>query len=80
MLWLALRSDGETGPLGAQPLPRVLELAASIAAHFPNFDHPGGPAGQDSPCPVSLGEIVGLEAFREADRPGHAALEQYRVA
>jgi hypothetical protein len=27
---------------------------------------------------VSLGALVGLEAFREADRPAHAALEQYR--
>jgi hypothetical protein len=32
---------GETGPLGAQPLPRVLELAASKAADFPAFGHPG---------------------------------------
>ena len=39
--WLgALR--GETGPLGAQPLPRALELAASNVAHFPAFDHLGG--------------------------------------
>ena len=28
---------GETGPLGAEPLPRVLERAASTAAHFPAF-------------------------------------------
>ena len=34
--------------------------------------------GKSSPCPVSLGALVGLEAFREADRPAHAALEQYR--
>ena len=32
---------GESGPLGAQPLPRVLERAASEAAHFPAFDHVG---------------------------------------
>ena len=32
---------GETGPLGAQPLPRVLELAASKAAHFTAFEYPG---------------------------------------
>ena len=32
---------GEAGPLRAQPLPRVLELAASKAANFPAFDHPG---------------------------------------
>eukprot|EP00964_Phaeocystis_antarctica_P065929 scaffold39831_cov58-Phaeocystis_antarctica.AAC.2 len=29
------------GPLGSQPLPRVLELAASEAADFPAFDHAG---------------------------------------
>eukprot|EP00964_Phaeocystis_antarctica_P048841 scaffold28287_cov24-Phaeocystis_antarctica.AAC.1 len=31
--------EKEAGPLGAQPLPRVLEPAASKAAHFPAFDH-----------------------------------------
>ena len=31
-LWAARHSQGETGPLGAQPLPRVLDLAASKAA------------------------------------------------
>ena len=39
---LAQHSQGEASPLGAQALPRVLELAASKAAHFPAFDHPGG--------------------------------------
>eukprot|EP00964_Phaeocystis_antarctica_P087983 scaffold55950_cov69-Phaeocystis_antarctica.AAC.1 len=29
-------------PLGVQPPPRVLELAASKVAHFTAFDHPGG--------------------------------------
>jgi hypothetical protein len=33
-LWAAWHSQGEAGPLGAQPLPRVLERAASKAAHF----------------------------------------------
>ena len=28
------------GPLGTQPLPRVLERAGSNAAHFFAFDHP----------------------------------------
>ena len=32
--WLGAPT-GETGPLGAQPLPRVLELAASEPADFP---------------------------------------------
>jgi hypothetical protein len=32
--WLACTlPGGDTGPLGSQPLPRVLELAASKAAH-----------------------------------------------
>ena len=34
-------SQGEPGPLGAQPMPRVLELAASKAADSTAFDHPG---------------------------------------
>ena len=38
-LWAARYSQEEVGPLGAQPLPRVLELAASQAAYFTAFDH-----------------------------------------
>ena len=38
--WLSA-PRGEAGPLGAQPPPRVLELAASKAAHFTAFDHVG---------------------------------------
>ena len=34
-LWAARHSQGEANTLSAQPLPRVLELAASKAAHFP---------------------------------------------
>lgn len=37
----------------------------------------GGAAGRTSPCPVRLGEFVGLEALREADRPRHATIEGY---
>ena len=33
-LWAARHSQEEANPLGAQPLPRVLELAASKAADF----------------------------------------------
>ena len=40
-LWPARRSQGEAQPLGVSPLPRVLERAASKAADFPAFDHPG---------------------------------------
>ena len=40
-LWAARHSQEEASPLGAQPLPRVLELAASEAAHFTAFDRPG---------------------------------------
>ena len=39
----------------------------------------GGSAGGSSPCPVKLGEIVSVEALREADRPRHAAVEQCQV-
>ena len=34
-------SQEEAGPLGAQPLPRVLERSASKAAHLTAFEHPG---------------------------------------
>jgi hypothetical protein len=40
-LWAARPFQEEAGPLGAQPLPRVLELATSRAAHFPASDHSG---------------------------------------
>ena len=40
-LWLARRSQKEAVPLDAQPVPRVLELAASKAADFTAFDHVG---------------------------------------
>ena len=38
---LRLLTGLPASPLGTQPLPRVLELAASNAAHFFAFDHPG---------------------------------------
>ena len=41
-LWAARHSQEEAGPLGAQPLPRVLERAASKAADGTAFDHAGG--------------------------------------
>ena len=40
-LWAARHSREEAGPLSAQPLPRVLELAASKAANSTAVDHPG---------------------------------------
>ena len=40
-LYGALYSQEEADPLGAQHLPRVLELAASKAAYFPAFDRAG---------------------------------------
>ena len=40
-LWVAQHSQREVVPLGSQPLPRVLELAASNAADFTAFEHPG---------------------------------------
>ena len=41
-LCAARHSQEEAGPLGAQPLPRVLELAASKVAEVTAFDHSGG--------------------------------------
>ena len=40
-LWAARHFQEEAKPLGAQPLPRVLELAASGAADFTASDHSG---------------------------------------
>ena len=47
-LWAVRNSQREAGPLGAQPLPWVLEPAASQAAYFPAFDHPGAPLPEES--------------------------------
>eukprot|EP00964_Phaeocystis_antarctica_P137305 scaffold101818_cov45-Phaeocystis_antarctica.AAC.1 len=44
-LWAARHSQGEAGPLGTQPLPRVLEPAASKAADFTAFDRTGAEQG-----------------------------------
>ena len=40
-LWTARHTDAQAGPLGAQPLPWVLEPAASKAADFTAFEHAG---------------------------------------
>ena len=40
-----VHSQEETGPLGTQPLPRVLERAASKAADSNAFHHPGPGSG-----------------------------------
>ena len=37
----SIHSQKEASPLGGQPPPRVLERAASKAAHLTAFDHPG---------------------------------------
>ena len=42
-LWAARHSQEEAGPLGARPLPSVLEPAASEAAQLTAFDHVGSP-------------------------------------
>eukprot|EP00964_Phaeocystis_antarctica_P049545 scaffold28735_cov63-Phaeocystis_antarctica.AAC.2 len=46
-LWAARHSREAAGPLGAQPLPRVLERAASKAADLTAFDPSGGEPTQD---------------------------------
>ena len=45
-LWAAWHSQGEAWSLGSQPLPRVLELAASTAADITALDHVGGAHGR----------------------------------
>ena len=54
-LWAARHSQEEAGPPGAQPLPWVLELAASKSAHFPAFDHSGVAASR----PAARGPLRG---------------------
>ena len=46
-LWAARHSQEEAGPLSAQPLPRLLEPAASKAADFTAFAHSG--TGRSTP-------------------------------
>ena len=47
-LWAARHSQGEAGPLGAQPLPRVLALAASTVTDSTAFD------AQQPSCPLGV--------------------------
>ena len=47
-LWAARHSQEDAGPLSVQPLPRVLEPAASKDANFTAFDYPGGARGRDA--------------------------------
>ena len=54
-LWAARRSREEAGPLDAQPLPRVLELTASKAAHFAAFDHSGTGDSRGAACGAGRG-------------------------
>ena len=52
----AQHSQQEAGPLGAQSLPRALELAASTAADSAGSDHPGkgkGAAGMEMALTMS---------------------------
>ena len=55
---------GEVGPRGAQPRPRVLELAPSEAAHFPASDHSGKPTVGALSRPFGAGgpDMAGLLA------------------
>ena len=54
---LRLLTGLPAGPLGTQPPPRVLELAASNAAHLFAFDHPGVPA-LFGPAPNYIGTAL----------------------
>ena len=74
-LWVARYSQGEAGPLGAQPLPRALERAASKAAHFPAFDHPGTDAwAVSSPQEVIDGFAARLRLTLQQAGAAQAAL------
>ena len=78
--WLGAPT-GETGPLGAQPLPRVLELATSEAADFPTFDHPGkaSPGTLARLLTCSDAVISRLEIVPGDDRRVTALLTQTRA-
>ena len=60
-LWAARSSQEEAGSLGTQPLPRVLELAASKVADFTAFGHAGGgqASAMVSPWPAGAGAVSG---------------------
>ena len=71
------------GPLGSQPLPRMLELAASEAADFPAFDHAGadrealpGPhhdgVGQPHHCPHTADAVSSTTLPRATALPSFA--------
>ena len=68
---LRLLTGLPAGSLGAQPLPRVLELAASNAAHVFALDHPGA-LPKAAPSEKELFEVV--QPFIEAT----TALERAR--
>ena len=53
----ARHSQEEADPLGAQPLPRVLEPAASKAADFSASDHPGVAALQNPEAAKLLAQM-----------------------
>ena len=72
-VWEARYSHEEDRPLGAQPLPRVLEPAASKAAEVTAFDHSGGASEGRPRCaldtqPPAQRELAG-RAQKEAPRP-----------
>ena len=66
-LWAARHSYGEARPLGSQPLPRVLEPAASKVADSTASSHPGVRVA-DKPGSFN-GTFLRLSADREPSRP-----------
>ena len=65
-LWAAQHSQEEAEPLGAQPLPRALEPAASEAADFPAFGDPGNtPSKMRQPKSKQLASILHIADFEE---------------
>ena len=76
-LWAARHAQEEVGPLGAQPLPRLLEPAAFDAADFIAFDHPGAPSlcggRRWLPQPAQAGQAPRATAGPRRRRPSRCA-------
>eukprot|EP00964_Phaeocystis_antarctica_P134174 scaffold98401_cov21-Phaeocystis_antarctica.AAC.1 len=75
-LWAARHSQEEAEPLGAQPLPRVLERAASKAIDFTAFDHAGAAAARAAAAGTAAAAAAAAAAAparRRALQPAGAA-------
>eukprot|EP00964_Phaeocystis_antarctica_P118347 scaffold82147_cov60-Phaeocystis_antarctica.AAC.1 len=78
-LWAAWHSQGEAGPLRAQPLLRVLEPAASSAADVTAYDHSGRTPAEAAAARVQRAGKAGPAAHRRR-RGGRARPRRRRPA